>query len=307
MLRFALRRLLAAIPTLLLVILLAFTLVRIAPGGPFDAERGLPPEVEANIARAYHLDEPLPQQFLRYLGGVIKGDFGPSFRYSDYTVSQVIGGALPVSLSLGALAMLLALLLGLGAGALAAVRPNTLLDRALMTVAMLGISVPVFVVAPLLVLLFAVTLGWLPAGWTSGDNISRYILPVLALALPQVAYIARILRGSLIEVLASDYVRTARAQGLTTFRILVVHALRPALVPVLSHLGPAVVGVLTGSVVVEQVFGIAGLGQHFVNGALNRDYTLVLGLVILYAALIILANLIVDILYGVLDPRVRTA
>ncbi|MEM8814205.1 MAG: oligopeptide ABC transporter permease OppB [Pseudomonadota bacterium] len=307
MLRFALRRLLAAIPTLLLVILLAFTLVRIAPGGPFDAERGLPPEVEANIARAYHLDEPLPQQFLRYLGGVIKGDFGPSFRYSDYTVSQVIGGALPVSLSLGALAMLLALLLGLGAGALAAVRPNTLLDRALMTVAMLGISVPVFVVAPLLVLLFAVTLGWLPAGWTSGDNTSRYILPVLALALPQVAYIARILRGSLIEVLASDYVRTARAQGLTTFRILVAHALRPALVPVLSHLGPAVVGVLTGSVVVEQVFGIAGLGQHFVNGALNRDYTLVLGLVILYAALIILANLIVDILYGVLDPRVRTA
>ena len=305
MLRFALGRLLAAIPTLLFVVLLAFMLVRIAPGGPFDTERGLPPEVEANIEAAYKLDEPLPMQFFRYLGGVLKGDFGPSFSYRDYTVSALIADALPTSLVLGGLAMLLALLLGLGAGVVAALRPNTLIDRAVMAVSMVGISVPIFVVAPLLVLLFAVSLGWLPAGWTATPGGGRLVLPVLALALPQVAYLARISRASLLEVLGSDYVRTARAQGLTTAAILTAHAFRPALIPVLSYLGPAVVAVLTGSIVVEQVFGIPGLGRHFVNGALNRDYTLVLGLVILYATLIILVNLLVDILYGVLDPRVR--
>ena len=305
MLRFALGRLLAAIPTLLFVVLLAFTLIRIAPGGPFDAERGLPPEVEANIAAAYRLDEPLPMQFFRYLGGVLRGDFGPSFRYRSLSVTEIIADAFPTSLMIGALAMLLALLLGLGAGVAAALRPNTLTDRAVMAVAMTGISIPIFVIAPLLVLLFAVSLDWLPAGWTGAQEGSRLVLPVLALALPQVAYLARISRASLLEVLGSDYVRTARAQGLTTAAILKVHALKPALVPVLSYLGPAVAAVLTGSIVVEQVFGIPGLGRHFVNGALNRDYTLVLGLVILYAALIILLNLIVDILYGVLDPRVR--
>ena len=306
MLRFALGRLLAAIPTLLFVVLLAFMLVRIAPGGPFDAERVLPPEVEANIEEAYNLDEPLPIQFLRYLGGVLTGDFGPSFSYRDYTVSHLIADAFPTSLMLGGLAMLLALVLGLGAGAMAALRPNTLTDRAVMAVAMTGISIPIFIIAPLLVLLFAVSLGWFPAGWTASEGSGRLVLPVLALALPQVAYLARISRASLLEVLGSDYVRTARAQGLTTAAILRVHALKPALIPVLSYLGPAVVGVLTGSIVVEQVFGIPGLGRHFVNGALNRDYTLVLGLVILYAVLIILVNLLVDILYGVLDPRVRT-
>ncbi len=305
MLRFALGRLLAAIPTLLFVVLLAFTLVRIAPGGPFDAERGLPPEVEANIAEAYHLDEPLPKQFFRYLGGVLRGDFGPSFRYRNYSVTEIIADSFPTSLLLGGLAMLLALVIGLGAGVLAALRPNTFTDRAVMAVAMTGISIPIFVVAPLLVLLFAVSLGWLPAGWTAQGG-GRLVLPVLALALPQVAYLARISRASLLDVLGSDYVRTARAQGLTTAAILRVHALKPALIPVLSYLGPAVAAVLTGSVVVEQVFGIPGLGRHFVTGALNRDYTLVMGLVILYAALIILLNLLVDILYGVLDPRVRT-
>jgi len=304
-LRFALGRLLAAIPTLLFVVLLAFMLVRIAPGGPFDSERGLPPEVEANIAEAYHLDEPLPMQFFRYLGGVLKGDFGPSFRYRSLTVTEIIADSFPTSLMLGVLAMLLALLLGLGAGIVAALRPNTFVDRAVMAAAMTGISIPIFVVAPLLVLLFAVSLDWLPAGWTAQGG-GRLVLPVLALALPQVAYLARISRASLLDALSSDYVRTARAQGLTTAAILRVHALKPALLPVLSYLGPAVAGVLTGSVIVEQVFGIPGLGPHFVNGALNRDYTLVLGLVILYAALIILLNLIVDILYGVLDPRVRT-
>jgi len=303
-LRFALGRLLAAIPTLLFVILLAFVLVRMAPGGPFDAERALPPDVEANIEEHYHLDEPLPKQFFRYLGGVLRGDFGPSYRYRDYSVTEIIADSFPTSLLLGGLAMLLALLLGLGAGVLAALRPNTLIDRAVMAVAMTGISIPIFIVAPVLVLLFAVSLGWLPAGWTAQGS-GRLVLPVLALALPQVAYLARISRASLLDVLGSDYVRTARAQGLTTAAILRVHALKPALIPVLSYLGPAVAAVLTGSVVVEQVFGIPGLGRHFVNGALNRDYTLVMGLVILYAWLIILLNLLVDVLYGVLDPRVR--
>lgn len=304
MLSYTLRRLLAAIPTLFLVVLGAFLLIRAAPGGPFDAERVLPPDIEANILAAYHLDEPLPRQFLRYLGGIVRGDFGPSYGYRDYSVGELIADAFPLSLMLGGLAMLLALAVGIAAGAAAALRPSTLLDRIVMAVSMTGISVPVFVVAPLLVLAFGVYLDWLPAGW-SGSGTSRLVLPVVALALPQIAYIARLTRASLIEVLGSDYIRTARAQGLPTRTLLLVHAARPALLPVLSYLGPAIAGVLTGSVVVEQVFGIPGLGQFFVNGALNRDYPLVLGIVVFYAALIVLLNLAVDVLYAALDPRIR--
>ncbi len=305
MLRYTLLRLLGAIPTLLLVIVLAFLLVHAAPGGPFDDERVLPPEIAENIAAHYHLDEPLPQQFWRYLSGVVRGDFGPSYRYSDYTVSQLIGSAFPLSMKVGALSMLLAVVVGVATGIAAALRQNTLADRAIMTIAMTGISIPIFVVAPVLVLLFAVKLHWLPAGWSGNTGFARWLLPVVSLALPQIAYIARLTRASLIDVLGSDFVRTATAQGLGTAAIIRFHALKPAMLPVLSFMGPAIAAVLTGSVVVEEVFGIPGLGQHFVRGALNRDYTLVLGIVIVYAVLIILLNLVVDILYGVIDPRIR--
>ena len=305
MLRFALLRILGAIPTLLVVIVVAFMLVHAAPGGPFDSERVLLPEVEQNILRAYHLDEPLPQQFARYLRGVLQGDFGPSYTYAEYGVSEIIFASYPVSFLLGAWSLVIALALGILFGLIAALQRNTLTDRLLSGLAMTGISVPVFVIAPIMVLLFAVHLNWLPASFSGGSGVGRFVLPIIALALPQLAYFARLFRASMIEVLESDYVRTARAQGLSTLSIIRYHALKPALLPLVSYLGPAIAAVLTGSVVVEQIFGIPGLGQHFVNGALNRDYTLVLGLVIFYGALIITLNMFVDLLYRFLDPRVR--
>ncbi len=306
MLRYTLGRALGAIPTVMLVIVLAFLLVRAAPGGPFDSERVLSAAVEANIRAYYHLDEPLPQQFLRYVSGLLRGDFGPSYSYRDHTVTDLIADSFPVSLLIGGSAIVLALIVGVTAGIAAALRPNTLTDRVVMAFAMSGISIPVFVVAPLLVLLFAVKLNWLPVGWSSSGGFSRMILPVVSLALPQIAYIARLSRASLIDVLNSDFVRTARAQGLSRSSIIRYHALKPALLPVVSYLGPAVAVVLTGSVVVEEIFGVPGLGQFFVRGALNRDYTLVMGIVIFYAVLVILANLIVDLVYGWLDPRIRS-
>ena len=305
MLRYTLLRLLGAIPTLLLVIVLAFLMVHAAPGGPFDDERILPADVEANIAKAYHLDEPLPQQFIRYMSGLVRGDLGPSYRYRDYTVSELIGSGFPLSLQLGALAIGLALLVGVSAGTVAALKQDSLLDRVIMSFAMTGISIPVFVIAPVLVLLLAVKLHWLPAGWSGTSGAARFVLPVVTLALPQIAYIARLTRASMIDVLGRDFIRTARAQGLGTSAIIRIHALKPAMLPVLSYMGPAIAGILTGSVVVEEVFGIPGLGQFFVRGALNRDYTLVLGIVIFYATLIVFLNLLVDVLYGVIDPRVR--
>ena len=296
---------LGAIPTLLLVIVLAFLMVHAAPGGPFDDERVLPADVEANIARAYHLDEPLPKQLLRYLAGLAQGDLGPSYRYRDHTVSELIGAAFPLSLKLGAMAMALAIIVGAGAGTLAALRQGTYLDRIVMAFSMTGISIPVFVVAPVLVLFLAVKLQWLPAGWSSSSGVSRMVLPVVTLALPQIAYIARLPRARMIDVLGRDFIRTARAQGLGTLTVVRLHALKPAMLPVLSYMGPAIAAILTGSVVVEEIFGIPGLGQFFVRGALNRDYTLVLGIVVFYATLIVSLNLIVDILYGAIDPRVR--
>jgi oligopeptide transport system permease protein len=296
---------LGAIPTLFLVIVLAFLLVHAAPGGPFDSERALPPEIEANIEAAYNLDEPLPRQFIRYVGGILRGDFGPSYSYRDYSVSELIGQSFPVSLRLGVFAMLLATVVGVSIGTVAALRQNTALDKLVMGFAMTGISIPVFVVAPLLVLLFAVKLQWLPASWTGGQGATRMLLPVIALALPQIAYVARLTRASLIDVLSSDFIRTARAQGLGTAAIVRYHALKPAMLPVVSYMGPAVAAVLTGSVVVEEIFGIPGLGQLFVRASLNRDYTLVLGSVIVYATLIVTMNLVVDLLYGAIDPRIR--
>jgi len=305
LLRYTLLRLLGAIPTLLLVIVLAFLMVHAAPGGPFDDERALPVDVAANIEAAYHLDEPLPQQLGRYMSGLLRGDLGPSFRYRDYTVAELIASGFPLSLRIGLLAIMLALLVGVSVGTVAALRQGSMLDRVVMAFAMTGISIPVFVVAPVLVLLLAVKLQWLPAGWSGSPGAAKYVLPVITLALPQIAYIARLCRASMIDVLGQDFIRTARAQGLGTRTIIRVHALKPAMLPVLSYMGPAIAAILTGSVVVEEVFGIPGLGQFFVRGALNRDYTLVLGIVIFYAALIIALNLIVDILYGVIDPRVR--
>ncbi|MBT8107361.1 MAG: oligopeptide ABC transporter permease OppB [Gammaproteobacteria bacterium] len=305
MLRYTMHRILGAIPTLLLVIALAFIMVHAAPGGPFDDERTWSPEVEANFKAKYNLDDPLPQQYLRYVGGLLRGDFGPSLRYVDRTVSELIGVAFPYSLKLGLMAMLLALALGVSAGTIAALRQDSLLDRTVMGLSMTGISIPVFVVAPVLILLFAVKLGWLPAGWSGAAGAGKYVLPVITLALPQLAYVARLTRASMIDVLGRDFIRTARAQGLGAATVVRVHALKPAMLPVLSYLGPAIAAILTGSVVVEEVFGIPGLGQFFVRGALNRDYTLVLGIVVFYASLIIALNLVVDILYGFIDPRVR--
>jgi len=280
-------------------------MVHAAPGGPFDAERALPAEIAANIEAAYHLDEPLPQQLGRYMSGLLRGDLGPSYRYRDYTVAELIGTGFPLSLQIGLLAIALALVVGIASGTVAALRQGSMLDRIVMSFAITGISIPVFVVAPVLVLLLAVKLQWLPAGWSGATGAAKYILPVITLALPQIAYIARLTRASMIDVLGRDFIRTARAQGLGTRAIIRVHALKPAMLPVLSYMGPAIAAILTGSVVVEEVFGIPGLGQFFVRGALNRDYTLVLGIVIFYATLIIALNLVVDILYGVIDPRVR--
>jgi len=305
LLRYTLLRVLGAIPTLLLVIALAFLMVHAAPGGPFDDERAIPADVAANIERAYHLDEALPKQFARYLSGLVRGDLGPSYRYRDHTVSELIGASFPLSMRLGALAMALAIAVGVGAGTFAALKQGSYLDRWVMAVSMTGISIPVFVLAPVLVLLFAVKLQWLPAGWSGTTGASRLVLPVITLALPQIAYIARLTRASMIDVLGRDFIRTARAQGLGTLTVVRLHALKPAMLPVLSYMGPAVAAILTGSVVVEEIFGIPGLGQFFVRGALNRDYTLVLGIVVFYATLIIFLNLIVDVLYGAIDPRVR--
>ncbi len=307
MLSYTLRRILGAVPTLFLLIALTFVLVRAAPGGPFDSERNLPPEIEANLERAYHLDEPVLQQFARYVGNLARGDFGPSFQYRDFTVSELIAAGFPVSLRLGGSAILLALLIGISAGVIAALRQNSFIDHGTMVLAMTGISIPNFVMAPLLILLFAVYLGWLPAGGLGGESlqIANMILPVITLALPQVAYIARLTRGSMIEVLRSDFIRTARAKGLPTRRLVLRHALKPALLPVVSYLGPATAGIITGSVVIEQIFGLPGLGRYFVQGALNRDYTLVMGVVVFFGVLIVLFNLLVDLAYAALDPRVR--
>jgi len=282
--------------------------MRAAPGGPFAAERQLSPQVQANLEAAYHLDESVGRQYLRYLGNLLQGDLGPSFQYPDYSVSELILAGLPYSLQLGALAFVLALALGIPAGLMAARRARSPLDHGLMAASMVGISVPNFVVAPLLVLVFAIYLGWLPAMAVEagqGMGLRNMVLPVIALALPQIAYIARIMRSSALEVLNAPYITMARARGLSERRILWRHAMKPALLPVVSYLGPAAAALLTGSVVVEQIFGIPGIGRYFVQGAVNRDYTLVMGVVVFYGALVILFNLLVDLTYRLIDPRMR--
>jgi oligopeptide transport system permease protein len=305
MLVYAIRRLASALPTLLAIVTAAFFLMRLAPGGPFDDEQTLVPEVAANLEAAYGLDQPVLVQYRNYLGGLLRGDLGPSFRYKDFDVSELIAQGLPVTASLGAAAFLLALIAGVSLGMLAGQRRNRAADHVVMSAALVGIAVPNFVVAPLLAFVFGVLLGWLPVGgWESGEL--RYaVLPVITLALPFVAYIARLTRGSLLEVLQSPHIRTARAKGLRESRILWRHAFKPTILPVVSFLGPAAAALLTGSLVVEQVFGLPGVGRYFVQGAVNRDYTLVMGMVVFYALLIVGLNLLVDLVYGWLDPRIR--
>lgn len=304
MLSYTLRRLLGAIPTLLVVVTVTFFLIRLAPGGPFDQEQALPPDIHANLEAAYGLDQPLMVQFGRYLRGLLHGDFGPSFKYRDFTVTELIAQGLPVSLMLGLCALALAIGIGIPLGVLAALRHNSARDRLIVAVTVVGIAVPGFVVAPLLALVFGIYLGWLPvAGWEPG--IRSLILPVAALALPTIAYVTRLTRASLLEVLNSNYVRAARARGLSERAVVVRHALKSALIPVVSYLGPAAAAVLTGSLVIETIFSLPGMGRYLVQGALNRDYTLVMGMVIVYASLTLVFNLIVDLLYGWLDPRVR--
>ena len=305
MLTYVVRRLLGAIPTLFLIVTIAFFLIRVAPGGPFALERPLQPQIMANLMRVYGLDQPLWQQYLTYLQNLFRGDLGPSFVYRDFTVSELFASGLPVSIQLGGSALLLALLVGGTLGTVAALRQNHPTDYTVMGVAMVGITIPNFVMAPVLSLLFAIHLGWLPAGGWGEGALANKILPVFTLALPQIAVIARLTRGSMIEALRSNHVRTARAFGLPGYVVVVVHALRGALLPVVSYLGPAAAALLTGSVVIETIFGIPGIGRYFVQGALNRDYTLVMGTVVVIAVFVVVFNLIVDMLYAVLDPKVR--
>jgi len=303
MLSFILRRVAGFIPVLFVIVSLSFFIMRLAPGGPFDQDRALPEQVRANIEARYHLDEPLWTQYFRYLGDVTRGDFGPSFRYPDRSVNELLGLGFPVSLLLGACAMAVALLAGGTAGLLAGVRRNSLVDYLMMSLALGGISVPNFVLGPILMLVFALGLGWLPvAGWGTWRHL---ILPSLTLGAVYAAYVARLTRAGMLEVIGQDFIRTARAKGLREAAVVLRHALPSAILPVVTYLGPASAAVLTGSVVIETIFSIPGIGRYFVGGALNRDYTLVLGTVVSYSVLLLTLNLAVDVLYAWLDPRVQ--
>jgi len=305
MIRYTYLRLAWFVPTLFVIITLSFFLMRVVPGSPLATEENLPAAIMANLMAAYHLDRPLWEQYLRYMGNILRGDFGPSFQYNDYTVTELIWLGFPASLQIGGIAILAASVIGVMLGTVAALRQNSWLDHSIMAGAMTGITIPNFVMAPLLTLLFAVVLGWLPAGGWGRGAWANKVLPIVALALPQIAYIARLTRGSMIEVLRSNHVRTARAKGMPETIVVARHAVRGAMLPVVSYLGPAIAGIVTGSVVIERIFGLPGIGRYFVEGALNRDYTLVMGVVIFYAVIIIVMNLIVDLLYAVLDPKVR--
>ena len=304
MLRFALNRLLQAIPVLLIVISATFLLVHSAPGGPFSADKAVPPEVIKALEAQYNLDQPLWQQYVSYLGDVLKGDFGPSFKYSGRTVNELIAAGLPATAELALYAMLVALVIGISAGVIAAMRPNSMQDYVPMSAAMLGICMPSFLLGPLLVLVFGIHLEWLPvSGW--GDIPGDKIMPSITLGTGYAAYIARLSRGGMLEVLSQDYIRTARAKGLSERLIIFKHALRGGLIPVVAFLGPAFAGLLGGSFVVETIFQIPGLGRFYVQAAFNRDYTMILGMTIFFATLIILFNLLSDMLAIWLNPKLR--
>lgn len=304
MLSFIFRRFLSAIPTLFIIITLSFFLIRLAPGGPFDLERPLEAKVMENLNRIYQLDKPLFEQYLLYLGAVVRGDFGPSFILRDFSVAELFARGLPISMTLGALALSFAIIVGGTLGSIAALRQNSTVDYLVTGMGALGLTIPNFVVAPIFQIIFGLALAWLPvAGWANG-NLRNLVMPVLVLSLPQIAVVARMTRAAMIENLRSNHIRTLRSLGLPT-RVIVAHALRGAALPVVSYLGPAAAALLTGSVVVETIFGLPGIGRYFVEGALNRDYTLVMGTVVVVAVFVLLFNLVVDILYALIDPRIR--
>ncbi|MBL0404618.1 oligopeptide ABC transporter permease OppB [Microvirga aerilata] len=304
MLSFISRRFLSAIPTLFIIITISFFLIRLAPGGPFDLERPLEAKVMENLNRIYQLDKPLIEQYWLYLAAVMRGDFGPSFILRDFSVAELFARGLPISMTLGALALSFAIIVGGTLGAIAALRQNSTIDYMVTGMGALGLTIPNFVVAPILQIVFGLALAWLPvAGWANG-NLRNLILPVIVLALPQIAVVARMTRAAMIENLRSNHIRTLRSLGLPT-RVVLAHALRGAALPVVSYLGPAAAALLTGSVVVETIFGLPGIGRYFVEGALNRDYTLVMGTVVVVAVFVLLFNLVVDILYALIDPRIR--
>ena len=303
MLAFSIRRIFGAIPTLFALITISFFVMRVAPGGPFSGNRKITEAVLANLNRAYHLDEPIWMQFGRYLWGLARFDFGPSMKYRDYSVTELIIQGLPVSLEVGMWAMLLATVAGVALGIVGALRRNGMTDLSAGVVAMVGLAVPSFVIGPLLQILFGLELRWLPiAGWDGSVNAK--ILPILVLALPNIAYISRLTRGSMIESLRTNYVRTARAKGIGPRRVIWKHALTGAMLPVIAYLGPATAITVTGSVVVEQIFGIPGIGRYFVEGAANRDYPLVMGVTIIYGGIVILANIVTDVARGIIDLKV---
>jgi oligopeptide transport system permease protein len=305
MLRYVVRRFFTAIPTLFVIVTISFFLMRVAPGGPFNQEKGLNPVIKANLERVFHLDLPLWKQYLLYLNNLLHGDFGPSYNLPDFTVGELFAAGLPISIQLGATALVLALLVGGTLGIIAALYQNQGADFAVIATATAGSTIPTFVIAPLFQLFFALTLKWFPVGgWGDGALVNK-VGPVLTLMLPQLAIVARLMRGSMIESLRSHHIRTARALGLSDYSVIVRHALRGALLPIVSYAGPAAAALLTGSIIVETIFAIPGVGRYFVEAALNRDYTLVMGTVVVIAIFTILFNLIVDILYAVVDPRVR--
>ena len=303
MLRFIARRLLQMIPVLFVIATLTFFMIRLAPGGPFAAEKNIPPEIQKNLESYYGLNKPLHQQYFDYLGRLLKGDLGPSFKYSNRTVSELIGESFPVSAELAFWSLLVAIVVGLAAGIVASLRPNSVADYAASSFAMIGISLPNFVLGPLLVLIFALKLHWFRvSGW---DEPVDRILPALTLGAAYAAYIARLTRGGMLEILSQDFIRTARAKGASNVRVIFKHGLRGGLLPVVNYLGPTVAGLLTGSFVIETIFQIPGLGRYFVNAAFNRDYTMVLGAVIFYAALIVFLNLIVDLVLAWMNPKLK--
>lgn len=303
MFAFSIRRIIGAIPTLFALITISFFVMRVAPGGPFSGNRKITEAVRANLDRAYHLDEPIWSQFGRYLWSLAHFDFGPSMKYRDYSVTELIMQGLPVSMEVGLWAMVLATVVGISLGIVGALRRSGMTDLSAGIIAMVGLAVPSFVIGPLLQILFGLKLSWLPiAGWDG--SISAKLLPILVLALPNIAYISRLTRGSMIESLRTNYVRTARAKGIGARRVIWKHALTGAMLPVIAYLGPATAITVTGSVVIEQIFGIPGIGRYFVEGASNRDYPLVMGVTIIYGGIVILANIVTDVVRGIIDPKV---
>lgn len=305
MIKFIAKRIFEAIPTLLVLITISFFLMRFAPGNPFSSERPLPPEVMANIEAKYGLDKPVFEQYTTYLGNIVQGDFGPSFKYKDFTVNELVSKALPVSAKIGFFAFIFALVMGVTVGTIAALKQNSWLDYTIMSTAMAGVVMPSFILAPVLIYIFSINLGWLPAGGWKDGSLQFMLLPMFGMSLLYVATFARITRGSMIETLNSNFIRTARAKGLSYTYIIIKHALKPALLPVVSYMGPAFVGIITGSVVIETIFGLPGIGKLFVNAAFNRDYSLVLGITILIGTLTIIFNAIVDIVLAYIDPKIR--